>query len=676
MNPNASVIHNPAGCPILKFAAKRRALGRRLRCHSMRLLFIAGCPILKFAAKRRALGRRLRCHSMRLLFIAGCPILKFGAKRRALGWGLHSHTISFLSTASLLFAIFLVTGAAQAQPTRADAEKDPVLKAMLAELDRSMSQLQLQGFAKPFFIQYRIEEVDEFSETKAEFGASEGPQHAHQRVARVTVRVGDYKTDSSGGRGDGSLELAALDDDPIALRSALWTATDQAYKNALSAYAQKQAALKQVQTPPQADDFSQEKPIISLADPVALHLDENAWDDRVCAASGLYRTDPAVSADRHDIEYSTASFRARATTTWLVTSEGTIVRKSAAEYQESFAAGTQAADGMRLDRSYGSSGASLADLDSEADIQQARRRGNCLARRSAQGAAGRRGVSRPAALMSADAATDTLRALLAGAVTATRPALGTEARTNGAFASSYHARVMPDFMSVVDDPGLKTFDGKGLLGAYDVDDEGVPAQAVKLVDAGRLDNYLIGRQPVRDFPQSNGHGRAGITGAARPMIGVLKITAENGLTSDELNQKLLAIAKDRGPAERLFCPNHGWRNDAAPALSRQPRWQARAGSRRRARRDRRPRSPLQRRGCGQRSLGSPTTSATRRPPSSLPRCCLTTPPCAAPTRRTKSCLSIRRRSSRCVQAGTLVMEDDSRPAHWPAFISQGNNPIP
>jgi hypothetical protein len=51
-------------------------------------------------------------------------------------------------------------------------------------------------------------------------------------------------------------------------------------------------------------------------------------------------------------------------------------------------------------------------------------------------------------LISADAATDTLRSLLGSAVTATRPALGTEARTNGPFASSYHARVLPDFMNV------------------------------------------------------------------------------------------------------------------------------------------------------------------------------------------------------------------------------------
>jgi hypothetical protein len=112
-------------------------------------------------------------------------------------------------------------------------------------------------------------------------------------------------------------------------------------------------------------------------------------------------------------------------------------------------------------------------------------------------------------------------------------------------------------MNVVDDPSLKSFDGKGLLGAYDVDDEGVPAQSVKLVDDGRLDNYLIGRQPVRDFPQSNGHGRAGITGPPRPSIGVLKIAADNGLSDADLNQKLLGLAKDRGLPSVYFVQTMG-----------------------------------------------------------------------------------------------------------------------
>jgi TldD protein len=476
---------------------------------------------------------------------------------------------SFFIACGALSFCFCVPFLASAQPTRADAEKDPVLAAMLTELDRSMAKLQLPGFVKPFFIQYRIEEVDDFS-TKADFGSSEGSSRAHQRVARITVRVGDYKTDSSGGRGDGAIELTALDNDPIALRSSLWTATDQAYKGALAAYAQKQAELKQVQTPPQADDFSKGKNIISLAAPASLQLDESAWNQRVARASGLYRSDESakanqtgVPADRsssagweRDIQYCSASFRARAVTTWLVTSEGTIVRKSATEYQEAFGAGTQAADGMRLDRSYSTVGTSPADLDSEPVFNKhaVDELGSLVALSKAPLV---EEEYHGPLLMSSDAATDTLRSLLATSVIATRPSLGTEARTNGPFASSYHARVMPDFMNVVDDPSLKVWDGKGLIGAYDIDDEGVPEQAVKVVDEGRLDNYLIGRQPVRDFPQSNGHGRAGVTGPARPTIGVLRITAQNGLSDDDLNKKLLDMAKDRGLASVYYLQTLG-----------------------------------------------------------------------------------------------------------------------
>ncbi|HEY1160360.1 MAG TPA: metallopeptidase TldD-related protein [Terracidiphilus sp.] len=465
------------------------------------------------------------------------------------------HSIARIAGAGLMVACLCVPSLSAAQQTRADAEKDPLLKAMLEELDRSMSQLQLKGFEKPFFIQYRIEDVDNY-ETKAEFGASEGSQHNHQRVARITVRVGDYKTDSSGGRGDGSLQLAALDDDPIAVRSALWTATDTAYKSALAAYAQKQAELKQVQTPPQADDFSKEKAVILLAEPMKLKLDEPVWVERVAKASGLYRTDAQVKASQHDVQYSTAEFHARVTTTWLVTSEGTIVRKPAAEYQEAIGVGTQAADGMRLDRSYASTGNSLNDLDAPEAFEK-----------HAVGLIASLTDLRKAPLvdeeyhgpllLSSDAGADTLRALLASGVTGTRPKLGTEARTNGPFASSYHARVLPDFLDVVDDPGLKSFDGKGLVGTYAVDDEGVPAQAVKLVTEGKLENYLIGREPVRDFPQSNGHGRAGITGAPRPSIGVLKVTAKDGLTDEELNRKLLDLGKDRGLKRVYFVETLG-----------------------------------------------------------------------------------------------------------------------
>ncbi|MGO9435473.1 MAG: metallopeptidase TldD-related protein [Terracidiphilus sp.] len=441
------------------------------------------------------------------------------------------------------FVALLLCTSLHAQSTRADAEKDKILAAMLTELDRSVSQLQLPGFQKPFFIQYRLEDINDF-ETRAAFGATEGSNRNHARIARVTVLIGNYKTDSSGQRGGGAVEMAALDDDPIALRSALWTATDQAYKAALAAYAQKQAELKQVETPPQADDFSHENPLTSLAAPQTLKLDETAWENRVAHDSGLFRTDASVKSLEHDVQSCSASFHARAITTRLVNSEGTIVRKSSTSYQESFGVGTQAADGMRLDRSYASNGVSLADIDSpEAFAQHAVKLIASLA--DLRNAPLVEEEYHGPVLLSSDAGADTLRRLLGSGIIATRPRLGTEARTNGPFASSFHARVLPDFMNATDDPGLKTFNGKGLVGAYDIDDEGVPAQSVSVISEGKLDNYLIGRQPVRDFPQSNGHGRAAVSGPPRPAIGVLKITAKQGLSDDDLNKKLLDMAKDR-----------------------------------------------------------------------------------------------------------------------------------
>lgn len=442
-----------------------------------------------------------------------------------------------------LIAIAFFAPHSLAAQTRADAEKDPVLKAMLEELDRSMSDLQLKGFAKPFFIQYRIDDVDNF-ESKAEFGASEGSFHVRRRIARVTVRIGDAKTDSST-RGDGALELTAVDNDPIAIRSALWDATDQAYKNALAAYAQKQAALKEVQILPQADDFSRQEPVISLAAPVSLSLDEQAWADRIARASGVYRTDPAVAAGQRDIESSTAGFEARATTTYIVSSEGTIVRKSSTEYEESFAVYTQAGDGMSLARSYASTGRSPGDLDSPAAFEK-REVSEIESLAALRKAPLVEDEYHGPLLLSADASTDTLHDILAGAVVATRPPLGTEVRTNGIFASSYQARVLPQFLSVIDDPGLRNYDGKGLVGAYDIDDEGVPEQPVDLIRNGRLVNYLIGREPVKGFPQSNGHARASLTSAPRPSIGVLKITAENGLSDAELHQRLMELMKSAG----------------------------------------------------------------------------------------------------------------------------------
>ena len=59
-----------------------------------------------------------------------------------------------------------------------------------------------------------------------------------------------------------------------------------------------------------------------------------------------------------------------------------------------------------------------------------------------------------------------------------------------------------------DDPLLKEFQGKSLMGHYLYDDEGIPAERVTLIENGILKNFLLSRAVVENFDKSNGHARA------------------------------------------------------------------------------------------------------------------------------------------------------------------------
>jgi TldD protein len=149
-------------------------------------------------------------------------------------------------------------------------------------------------------------------------------------------------------------------------------------------------------------------------------------------------------------------------------------------------------------------------------------------------------------LFSSDAATDMFFDLIVPNILGRRPAPGRPARTVGAFASSWKARVLPDFISVVDDPTLDAFAGRGLGGSYKVDDEGVQASPLTVVDKGILVNYLIGRAPIRDFPASNAHGRASGNGSTAPAPGNLFVRPAKTSTRAELKQHLIDECRNRG----------------------------------------------------------------------------------------------------------------------------------
>lgn len=418
------------------------------------------------------------------------------------------------------------------------AKGDVLLEALLTELDRSRDRLKMDQVKSPYYIEYRVEDVENY-DAEAAFGALLNSQRQHIRVLRVVVRIGEYKQDSFYGPGMGGATILPLDDDPIALRRQIWLMTDEAYKSAADAYAEKLSALKQFSADPNPiDDFAM-APVVTKVEPVvSMKLDEGAWKQTLQEMTNQFRRYP-------EVQTVTASARFSAVNQYFVNSEGTIVRNGHLNSTVTLNGAAQAADGMRLQRNPYWTEARPEDLPKREELLKETTKTLDTLKALREAPIVEESYRGPV-LFAPDAADDIMAGLVGGNILGRKPQLGKPNRTVGAFATSYKTRILPKFLSVVDDPTMKEFDGKKLVGSYDVDSEGVPAQAVKVVDDGTLQNYLVGRQPIRDFPSSNGHGRAAPGTAAFPTIGTLIFKSSEPETAAELKKKLTAMASDQG----------------------------------------------------------------------------------------------------------------------------------
>ena len=420
----------------------------------------------------------------------------------------------------------------------AAAKGDGLLEALLTELDRSKAQLKMDQVQSPYYVEYRVNEVDDFG-AEATFGALRENQHVHVRVLRVVVRVGDYKQDSYFGRGQGESNILPLDNDPIALRHQIWLATDEAYKAAGQALSEKQAAMKQFSVDPNpVDDFAKAPQMIAVEPTVSLKVDEGNWKKTLEDVTSLYKQYP-------DVQSVTASAKFSAINEYLVNSEGTVTRCGRTTYSVQLSSSAQAADGMRLSRSPAFMVARPEELPThDALIGEAKKMlDTVVALRQAPIV---EEEYRGPVLFAPDAADDIVASLIGQNVLGQKPQLGKPNRTTGGFATSYKTRVLPNFLSVVDDPTMSDFRGKSLVGSYAVDSEGVKAQAVNAIENGTLANYLIGRQPIRDFPASNGHGRGGPGSFPGPSLGVLLVKSSEAQSAQELKKKVIQMVTDQG----------------------------------------------------------------------------------------------------------------------------------
>lgn len=472
-----------------------------------------------------------------------------------------------MKSARLLFAFFFFAAtiacgtsafasAPQDQKDLAQKDNDQTLRAMHDEMERSKTRLELKipgtdQPVRPYYVEYRLLDLD-FREISGEFGTLLSSNHSRSRFMDVEARVGNYKLDSSnfisedGFRGFiGSTGSVGIDRDYDSLRQDLWIATDQAFKEAVETYSRKQAYLSSLARQSDINDFSKAEPVHLVEPLVMADWTNRNWDQEARDTSAALRAFPQIYESR-------VTYYLVFATEYLVTSEGTEIRTN-----RSFAAiesgmNALADDGTPINHFYATYAVRPADLPTPDAVRKNLNvtGSELMALRSAPPAPDYTGP----VLFEARAAAPLLAQILGPAVNGARPPVSftpvMEQLLSGLGGKSdwitrIGARVLPASVTVVDDPSAKEFQGTPLLGTYAVDDEGVRAQKVTLVENGALKSELMSRRPGPDFDQSNGHGRSAFLSDARPTMSNLFFTSKETMSPADLKKKFLDECRDQ-----------------------------------------------------------------------------------------------------------------------------------
>ncbi len=445
---------------------------------------------------------------------------------------------SLLQTAAI--AAIAVTAMAQAPAT----DQDPVLRAMLAELDRSKA-LRVVDLDKPYYIEYSIEDADTYN-VSATLGGLMNASRSRARVPQVQVRIGDYAFDNtnhvysgyySGARYDP--EQWPLDNNYAILRQCFWLATDRSYKAALEGIARKRAALKNAANAEASPDFTKIEPVRDIQSIRVTEYAEAPWKDRVVKLSDVFTSYPELYTSSVNLQI----FRGLS---YFATSEGTVERTVDNVSEMHARASAQAADGMQLHDSASIATLELDNLPSELD---ARRKFTEVAEnmRALLKAPVGDGYSGPV-LFEGVAAAQLAAQLLGDNLRVSRRPISEPGRpapyVPSEFETKLNSRILPDWIDVVDDGTQREWRGRRLLGYFPYDLEGVAPKPVVAVEKGVLKSFLTTRQPIRNMPGSTGSARLqGNYGTRAAAISNLFVKTSQAKPAAQLKAQLIDMIK-------------------------------------------------------------------------------------------------------------------------------------
>jgi predicted Zn-dependent protease len=458
----------------------------------------------------------------------------------------------------LQLALFVLVSTAAAQ-------EDVLFRAMQDELDRSMAGLRIENMPPPYFLSYRILDR-ESAAVEARYGAVLRTDRNANRYLYIECRVGDPTTDNSYFVGswrdlyDMRKDLAE-ENDYDAIRREIWLHTDAAYKNALENLARKQAYLQTHPSRDEVPDFSSVEPVVSIGEAVSLETDLDAWESQVRSAARVLDEFPALQDWR--VSYSATAENRR-----YLNSEGSRHLKGEEREMLEVVATTQAEDGQRLTdflRYVTADGQDppRGDALEDAIREMASQLSDMAAAPTVDEYAG-------PVLFEGDAAAQFVSQLFATQLSPTRKPLSADEWMRSQLPEAklvgrVKRRVFPEFVTVRDDPSAREWNGTRLVGYREVDDEGVVPEKIVLVDAGRLVDLPMARQPTKKIPASNGHAYTFENQWTAPVVTNLFVQADR--TKRDLVKELRRLCRELDVEYGLLIQ----RLDE-PGISRRYRW--------------------------------------------------------------------------------------------------------
>jgi predicted Zn-dependent protease len=435
---------------------------------------------------------------------------------------------------------------AKAAPPDAQAKRSPLLAALQAELERSLKTL---GALDPpaYYIGYTVTDTQRVNVSGSN-GALLNSDEGRNRWLEVSVRTGGYILDNSHKVGERQMQSGGpgtsvpLDDDADVLRRAIWLETDKQYRVASQALIKiKTGKEVKVETAEgRAPDFSREQPHTYIGAPASIAVDRKPWEERVRAYTKSFRTSTAIIN-------SIVTFTAQAQNAYQVTSEGTQLQFGQIRYRLELFIQGKAPDGMDIDRYFNFDWVNPADAPDDDAVHAA----EATMRKELEDlvAAPINDPTVGPALLTGRAAAVFFHEVFGHRAEGHRQKDVTEGQT---FSKKVGEQILPDFLSITDDTTMKKLGGQDLLGYYQFDDEGVPAQRVSLVEHGVLKNFEMSRSPLVGFPRSNGHGRRQLGATPVSRQGNLIVQSSKTVTNAQLRAKLIELIKAQGKSYGLL----------------------------------------------------------------------------------------------------------------------------